>query len=70
MYPGFARTAREEGFHDIADWFEVCNLFCRFGYAWKTNLTTFFKKTLAKAEKSHAGKFNRVLEEVTANATK
>jgi rubrerythrin len=23
MYPGYARTAREEGFNDIADWFEV-----------------------------------------------
>ena len=34
MYPGMAKTAREEGFEEIADWFE----------------------TLAKAEKSHAGK--------------
>ena len=40
MYPGMARTAREEGFEEIADWFE----------------------TLAKAEKSHAGKFTRTLE--------
>lgn len=23
MYPGFARTARDEGFDDIADWFEI-----------------------------------------------
>ncbi len=23
MYPGFAKTAREEGFEDIAHWFEV-----------------------------------------------
>jgi rubrerythrin len=23
MYPGFARTAREEGFDEIADWFDV-----------------------------------------------
>ena len=23
MYPGFARTAREEGFAEIADWFET-----------------------------------------------
>ena len=37
MYPGMARTAREEGFEEIADWFE----------------------TLAKAEKSHAGKFQK-----------
>ena len=35
MYPGMAKTAREEGFAEIADWFE----------------------TLAKAEKSHAGRF-------------
>ena len=40
MYPGMARTAREEGFEEIADWFE----------------------TLAKAEKSHAGKFKRTLD--------
>jgi rubrerythrin len=42
MYPGMARTAREEGFDEIASWFE----------------------TLAKAEKSHAGKFQRTLDEV------
>ncbi len=41
MYPGFARTAREEGFGEIADWFE----------------------TLAKAEKSHAGRFQALLDE-------
>ena len=41
MYPGFARTAREEGFDEIADWFE----------------------TLAKAEKSHAGRFQALLDE-------
>ena len=23
MYPGMARTAREEGFDEIADWFET-----------------------------------------------
>ncbi|MFI2619528.1 ferritin family protein [Streptomyces sp. NPDC018584] len=23
MYPSFARTAREEGFDDIAEWFET-----------------------------------------------
>ena len=37
MYPGMAKTAREEGFPDIAEWFE----------------------TLAKAEKSHAGRFQK-----------
>lgn len=40
MYPGMARTARDEGFDEIADWFE----------------------TLAKAEKSHAGRFQRALD--------
>lgn len=40
MYPGFARTAREEGFEEIADWFE----------------------TLAKAERSHAGRFTKALD--------
>jgi len=43
MYPGMAKTAREEGFEEIADWFE----------------------TLAKAEKSHAGKFQKTLESIT-----
>jgi rubrerythrin len=42
MYPGMARTAREEGFDEIADWFE----------------------TLAKAEKSHAGRFQRALDQL------
>ena len=41
MYPGMAQTARDEGFAEIADWFE----------------------TLAKAERSHAGKFQRALDE-------
>ena len=41
MYPGMAKTAREEGFAEIADWFE----------------------TLAKAEKSHAGRFTQLLDE-------
>lgn len=40
MYPGMARAAREEGFPEIADWFE----------------------TLAKAERSHAGKFKKALD--------
>src|ERR1041385_8033856 len=39
MYPGMAKTAREEGFEEIAEWFE----------------------TLAKAEKSHAGRFSKAL---------
>ena len=42
MYPGMAKTAREEGFEEIADWFE----------------------TLAKAEKSHAGKFQKTLDSI------
>jgi rubrerythrin len=40
MYPGMARSAREEGFDEIADWFE----------------------TLARAEKSHAGRFTQGLK--------
>ncbi|MFZ9501423.1 MAG: rubrerythrin family protein [Beijerinckiaceae bacterium] len=44
MYPGMARTAREEGHEEIADWFE----------------------TLAKAERSHAGRFQRALDEMKA----
>jgi rubrerythrin len=40
MYPGMAKTARQEGFDEIADWFE----------------------TLAKAEKSHAGRFQKALD--------
>ena len=43
MYPGMAKTARKEGFGDIADWFE----------------------TLAKAEKSHAGRFSSLLKTIT-----
>jgi rubrerythrin len=42
MYPGMARTARNEGFEEIADWFE----------------------TLAKAEKSHAGRFQKALDQL------
>ena len=42
MYPGMARTARDEGFSDVAEWFE----------------------TLAKAEKSHAGRFQKALDEL------
>ena len=43
MYPGMAKTAREEGHDDIADWFE----------------------TLAKAEKSHAGRFQSLLDGIS-----
>lgn len=43
MYPGMAKTAREEGFAEIADWFE----------------------TLAKAEKSHAGRFSNLLQSIS-----
>ena len=42
MYPGFAKTARDEGLEELAEWFE----------------------TLAKAEKSHAGRFNKGLQAV------
>jgi rubrerythrin len=47
VYPGMARVARQEGFDEIADWFE----------------------TLAKAGKSHAGRFQKALEEVTLQST-
>ena len=40
MDPGFANTARDEGFAEDADWFE----------------------TLARAEKSHAGRFQQGLD--------
>jgi rubrerythrin len=40
MYPGFAKTARTEGFDEIAEWFE----------------------TLARAERSHAGRFKKGLD--------
>ena len=42
MYPGMAKAAREEGFDEIADWFE----------------------TLAKAERSHANKFQKTLDSI------
>ena len=38
-----AKNAREEGFPEIADWFE----------------------TLAKAEKSHAGRFQKMLDSIS-----
>jgi rubrerythrin len=44
MYPDMAKTAREEGFDEIADWFE----------------------TLAKAERSHANRFQKALDELSA----
>src|SRR5271168_4658975 len=40
MYPGMAKSARDEGFGEIADWFE----------------------TLAKAERSHANRFQKALD--------
>jgi len=42
MYPGMAKTAREEKLDEIAEWME----------------------TLAKAEKSHAGRFQKALDEL------
>ena len=44
MYPGMTKTAREEGFDEIADWFE----------------------TLAKAERSHANRFQKALDTLEA----
>ena len=42
MYPEMAKTAREEGFAEIAAWFD----------------------TLAKAERAHAQRFQRALDEI------
>ena len=42
MYPGMAKQARDEGFAEIADWFE----------------------TLAKAERSHANRFQKALDSI------
>ena len=42
MYPGMAKMARQEGFQELAEWFE----------------------TLAKAEKSHAGRFTKGFERI------
>jgi rubrerythrin len=44
MYPGMAKAARDEGFDDVAEWFE----------------------TLAKAEKSHAGRFQKALDSLAS----
>jgi rubrerythrin len=42
MYPGMAKTARQEGHDEVADWFE----------------------TLAKAERSHANRYQKALNEL------
>jgi rubrerythrin len=42
MYPSMAKTARDEGFPELAEWFE----------------------TLAKAGKSHAGRFAKGLKQI------
>ncbi len=46
MYPGFAKTARDEGFEEIADWFS----------------------TLARAEKTHAGRFKKALDSLASES--
>ena len=43
MYPGFSKTARDEGLEEVAEWLE----------------------TLARAEKSHAGRFTQALESIS-----
>jgi rubrerythrin len=43
MYPSFARTARVEGFDELAEWFD----------------------TLARAERSHTGRFTQALESLS-----
>ncbi|MCA8907256.1 MAG: rubrerythrin family protein [Rhodospirillaceae bacterium] len=42
QYPDMAKTAREEGFKEVAEWFEI----------------------LAKAERAHAGRFQKALEDL------
>jgi len=42
MYPSMAKTAREEGYAELAEWFE----------------------TLAKAEKSPAGRFTKGMQQI------
>lgn len=44
IYPAMARMAREEGFNDVADWFEM----------------------LAKAERSHAKRYQKALDALDA----
>lgn len=46
MYPNMAHVAREEGFEEIAEWFD----------------------TLARAEKSHAGRFQKTLDQLIASS--
>jgi rubrerythrin len=46
MYPGFAKTARDEGFEEVAEWFA----------------------TLARAEKTHAGRFQRTLDSLASES--
>jgi rubrerythrin len=43
MYPGMAKTACEEDFEEISDWFEI----------------------LAKAERSRAGRFMKMLASIS-----
>ena len=43
MYPGMAKTARDEGYPELAEWFE----------------------TLAKEEKSHAGRFTKGANQIS-----
>ena len=47
MYPGFAKSAREEGFDEIAEWFA----------------------TLARAEKTHAGRFKKAHDKLAEDET-
>lgn len=43
MYPSMAKIARDEGFEEVAEWFE----------------------TLAKAERSHASRFEKALDSIS-----
>jgi rubrerythrin len=48
LYAGMARTARDEGLEEIADWFEM----------------------LAKAARSHAGRFQRALDSLNERGSR
>ncbi|MEY4234968.1 MAG: hypothetical protein RLZZ454_226, partial [Pseudomonadota bacterium] len=49
MYPGMAKTARDEKHDEVADWFET--------------VADWFE-TLAKAERSHANRYAKALTEL------
>jgi len=59
MYPGMARTAREEGFEEVQK-----KLFLFSPHSFSVFQIAFWFETLAKAEKSHAGRFAKALADL------